>query len=79
MRNPQLPQQTALRSEHWKLVVTHGDADGNYLYDLKADPSEGENLALTGAHQGRLEVMMDFLIDARVALEDRLEPRIAKF
>ena len=79
MRNDKAAQQTALRTDHWKLIVTHGDADATCLYDLGVDPAEARNLANTQEHQGRLEAMMDLMIDARVALEDRLERRVAKF
>ena len=79
MRNDKAAQQTALRTDHWKLIVTHGDADATCLYDLGVDPAEARNLANAQEHQGRLEAMMDLMIDARVALEDRLERRVAKF
>lgn len=74
--------QTALCMDRWKLVVTHG-ANGraahDSLFDLTEDPGEASNLAADPAHQDRLEQMVDRMIDARVALEDRTEPRIAKF
>lgn len=79
MRNPSLPEKTALREEQWKLVVTHGSPDATRLFDLGADPSEANNLADKPDQQDKLEAMLDLMIDARVALEDRLEPRIAKF
>ena len=79
MRNPSLPEQTSLRTEQWKLIVTHGAPDATRLFDLGADPSEAHNLADKRDQQDKLEAMMDLMIDARVALEDRLEPRIAKF
>lgn len=79
MRNPSLPEQTALRAEQWKLVVTHGSPDATRLFDLGTDPHETKNLAKSADHLDRLETMLDLMIDARVALEDRLEPRIAKF
>ncbi len=75
---------SALRIGHWKLVVSHGNyqADGSpsyRLYDLTADPGENNNLAIDGAYADQLEDMIDRLIDARCAMEDRTEPRIAKF
>ena len=79
MRHPNFPHQTALRSENWKLIVTHGADDATGLFDLNADPAEAHNLANSPGHEDRLETMLDLMIDARVALEDRLEPRIAKF
>ena len=79
LRNLNLPHQTAFRSENWKLILTHGASDVMRLFNLTTDPSEATNLAETPDNQDRLEDMLDLLIDARVALEDRLEPRIAKF
>ena len=43
------------------------------------DPHEKNNLASKEQHAEQLEDMIDKLIDARCALEDRTEPRIAKF
>jgi len=76
--------QTALRANHMKLVVHHGDTQQGVvstyrLYDLKADPDEKSNLAELEAYADHLEQMIDIMIDARCALEDRTEPRIAKF
>ena len=80
MRNPDMPPQTALTSDRWKLVVTHGFAsDGDCLFDLTSDPAETLNLAGEPAHQVDLDAMLDMMIDARVALEDRTEPRVALF
>lgn len=76
--------KTALRHGRWKLVVSHGDPDagvqpGFSLFDLREDPEESRDLAADQAHQGMLETMIDLMIDARVAMEDRTEPRIASF
>ncbi len=76
--------QTALIADGLKLVMRHGDTKGacsaNYaLFDLKNDPSETTDLAELPAHAASLEAMIDKLIDARCAMEDRTEPRIAKF
>lgn len=79
LRHPDMPHQTALRYGDWKLTVTHGTSDATCLFDLATDPEEANNLADTPDSQDRLENMLDLMIDARVALEDRLEPRIAKF
>ena len=49
------------------------------LYDLNADPDATHNLANDPNHANTLETMIDLMIDSRVALEDRTEPRIAKF
>lgn len=49
------------------------------LFDLHADPNELNNLANSEEHDAILEDMIDLMIDARVALEDRTEPRIASF
>ena len=57
----------------------NGRAAHDSLFDLTEDPGEASNLAADPAHQDRLEQMVDRMIDARVALEDRTEPRIAKF
>ncbi|MDA8587273.1 sulfatase-like hydrolase/transferase, partial [Rhodobacteraceae bacterium] len=78
LRHPDMPHQSALVSRRWKLVTTHG-APGMQLYDIQADPEETQNLARAPGRQADLEAMLDLMIDARVALEDRTEPRIAKF
>ena len=77
-RHPDAPAQTALLEAQWKLIFTHGDGLQR-LYDLGADPKEESNLANDPAHQSTLDNMLDMMIDARVALEDRTEPRIALF
>lgn len=79
LRNPDGPDQTALCVADWKLIVTHGDPKATYLYDLKAAADETLNLANDPSHLDTLENMMDLMIDARVAHEDRTEPRIAMF
>lgn len=78
--------QSAICSNRWKLVMSHSHTHGcsvvpgSYqLFDLKNDPQEANDLASTAAHAADLEHMIDQMIDARVALEDRTEPRIAKF
>ena len=76
--------RTALRADHRKLVVSHGHprtgVPATYkLFDLDADPDEHNDLAGESAHAGDLEAMIDMMIDARCALEDRTEPRIAEF
>lgn len=78
------PWQTALRAGHRKLVACHGNpASGDpvtyKLFDLDDDPNELNDLAGTPAHATDLEEMIDLMIDARCALEDRTEPRIASF
>lgn len=81
LRNPDGPDQTALCTDQWKLVMSQDpSAQSAYrLYDLHADPSETKDLAASPAHAQDLENMIDLMIDARVALEDRTEPRIANF
>ncbi|MGR3570528.1 sulfatase family protein [Brevirhabdus sp.] len=84
LRSPDAPWQTALRKGRWKLIVAHGRPDVGKapdfaLFDLDADPQETRDLAASPAHQGTLGGMIDFMIDARVAREDRTERRIAKF
>ena len=76
--------QSALRLEQMKLVVTHANPHTNtpasyQLFDLHDDPHELTDLAHQPAHADTLENMIDCMIDARCALEDRTEPRIAKF
>ena len=78
------PHQTALRTGHWKLIMAHGQLDKTelpsyHLYDLNTDPDETQDLAANPVHSQTLESLIDLMIDARVALEDRTEPRIAKF
>ncbi|MEP1961572.1 sulfatase [Tateyamaria sp.] len=79
LRRHDQPHQTAFVDARWKLVMIHGAAQSLSLFDLSNDPNEEQNLADDPAHQGKLEEMMDQMIDARVALEDRTEPRIANF
>ena len=84
LRRPDLDHQTALRTARWKLVMTHGNPDKGHppcyqLYDIAADPNETKDLAKVDSHVGDLEHKIDLMIDARVALEDRTEPRIAMF
>ena len=76
--------KTALRSDQLKLVVSHGNPAkgieaGHQLFDLEADPDEQQNLADHTLRSADLEAMIDQMIDARCALENRTEPRIAKF
>ncbi len=80
MRNPDVPQQTVLMSDRWRLVVTHGSENGGaQLFDIAGDRGETTDLASDPAHQGDLDAMLDMMIDARVALEDHTEPRVALF
>ena len=78
LRHPDHPQRTALVMEGCKLVMTHGADDRPRLYRLQVDPGEASDLSADPAHQDLLEDTLDRTIDARVALEDRTEPRIAK-
>ena len=76
--------QTAFRFDNMKLVVHHGNLQAGVpilyqLFDLQNDPEELIDLARLESHADELENMIDLLIDARCALEDRTEPRIAKF
>lgn len=84
LRNPDAPHQTGLCTDRWKLVMSHDPSEPQArpiyrLYDLHADPSETKDLARNPAHAHNLEIMIDLMIDARVALEDRTEPRVANF
>ena len=76
--------QTALRANNMKLIVNHGntqtgEAASYRLFDLVSDPDERNDLAIDTNYANDLEDMIDLMIDARCALEDRTEPRIAKF
>jgi len=82
--NTQRRWQTALRANNMKLIVHHGNLQSGasisyQLFDLRNDPHEQNDLSAQKNHQADLENMIDILIDARCALEDRTEPRIAKF
>ncbi len=76
--------QTAVVQGDWKLIAEHGQPDDGHapryrLYNLNVDPGEAHDLAADPAHMADLEAMIDVMLDARVAREDRTEPRIAKF
>lgn len=79
----QYPWQSALCTQNMKLVIQHGlqgaTADGVSLYDLEVDPAEQNNLARQSNYAQELEHMLDYMIDARCAMEDRTEPRVAEF
>lgn len=79
LRHPDQPHQTALITDRWKLVMTHSAEQHLRLFYLEADPAEANDLSSDADHQDKLDHMLDLMIDARVALEDRTEPRIAKF
>jgi len=73
--------QSALCTNDTKLIVSHDLQQNESLrmYNLDADPLEQHNLAVEAANMAILEKLMDQMIDARCALEDRTEPRIAEF
>ena len=75
--------QTALCTSTMKLVVRHDSKlnaqEAMSLYNLDTDPLEEINLVGLETHAACLEQMIDQMIDARCALEDRTEPRIAEF
>ena len=76
--------QSALCTSTMKLVMHHGDDKTGLqsrlaLYNLQSDPGERDNLADSPDYEADLENMLDTMIDARCALEDRTEPRIADF
>ncbi len=82
--NLQRNWQTALFANNMKLIVNHGNTqtgvEASYrLFDITSDPDEKTNLAIDEKYANDLESMTDLMIDARCALEDRTEPRIAKF
>jgi len=82
--NTQRQWQTALRANNMKLIVHHGNLQSGksisyQLFDLVNDPHEKNDLSAQKNHATDLENMIDIMIDARCALEDRTEPRIAKF
>ncbi len=49
------------------------------LFDLESDPGATTDVAAETDREVILEDMIDLMIDARVALEDRTGPRIALF
>jgi arylsulfatase A-like enzyme len=66
--------------EHRANESSQSQAEPVYqLYNLATDPNEETNLAANADYETRLEAMIDTMIDARCAMEDRTEPRIAKF
>lgn len=75
--------QTALCINDMKLVVHHDDKkdvhESMRMYNLDTDPAEQNDLATQATHATNMELMIDQMIDARCALEDRTEPRIAEF
>ena len=73
--------QTALYTRNMKLIVSHGkqQTESSRMFNLDTDPLEQNNLAGSDTHAMQLEQLMDQMIDARCALEDRTEPRIAEF
>ena len=80
LRHPDLPHETELRTKDWQITMIQTQGKISYqLYDLNADPNATHNLANDPDHVETLETMIDLMIDSRVALEDRTEPRIAKF
>ena len=80
LRHPDRPQKTELRTKDWQITMIQTQGKISYqLYDLNADPNAKHNLANDPDHAETLEAMIDLMIDSRVALEDRTEPRIAKF
>ena len=83
LKSPVPNWQTALCTSTMKLVVRHNNKlnaqEAMSLYNLDTDPLEKINLAGLETHAACLEQMIDKMIDARCALEDRTEPRIAEF
>lgn len=75
--------RTAYCNGSMKLVVRHGAIGETHaacaLYNLVDDPQEIQNLASDPKYANELECMIDQMIDARCAFEDRTEPRIAEF
>lgn len=75
--------KTSFCLNNLKLVMQHSTSadrgDSLSLYNLESDPEEQNNLALDHTYADTLEAMIDQMIDARCALEDRTEPRIAEF
>lgn len=76
--------QSAYCTNDWKLVMKHGDPQqgqaGKYqLFNLQDDPLEQNDLSHDAAYDTVLENLIDEMIDARCAMEDRTEPRIASF
>ncbi len=74
--------QSVYRTARWKLIATHGCGETPaclQLFDLDADPDESTDLAQCAAHQETLEELLDQMIDAKVAFEDRTAARVASF
>lgn len=80
LRHPDQPPQTTLCTAQWKMtMIQQKDTALFQLYDLTTDPHAQDDLAGDPLWADDLEQMIDLMIDARVALEDRTTPRIAAF
>jgi len=80
LRHPDLPRETTLLTEQWKIVMTEGPQAPTFrLYNLETDPEAKVDLSGKAEHAEALDHMIDLMMDTRVALEDRTEPRIASF
>jgi arylsulfatase A-like enzyme len=73
---------TMLRDERYKVVVHHGPpaterAGAGELYDLDNDPDELKNLWADPSHAGTRARLVEHLLNALVATENRTSPRIS--
>lgn len=73
--------RSAYYTRNMKLIVSHGElqTETAKMFNLDIDPLEQNNLAHSDTYADQLEQLIDQMIDARCALEDRTEPRIAEF
>ena len=75
---------TMLRSDHWKLIIWHGNPatggrrDGE-MYDLSVDPGELQNLFNDPAHADIRRRLKGVLLDVMAETEDRTEPQVRRW